>query len=246
MIESVGWRGGGARAAIGGTRTEEGQNMLDAVIFDMDGTLVDSERLGFKAWEMVGERDGVPIPRDLYVSFVGRAYPPVIELLADYLGSEERARWAYDRHVEHEHELARTDLRAMPGAREVLESLSEDGYRLGLATSSRRATVEERLGRLGMLDFFESVTCGPEAEHSKPHPAIYLLAAERMGARPGACAVVEDSPNGVRSGHAAGMHVFMVPDMIDPTDEIERACEAVLPNLASLPGALAVLEERAY
>ena len=92
MIESVGWRGGGALAAIGGTRAEEERNMLDAVIFDMDGTLVDSERLGFKAWEMVGERDGVPIPRDLYVSFVGRAYPPVIELLADYLGSEERAR----------------------------------------------------------------------------------------------------------------------------------------------------------
>lgn len=92
-------------------------------------------------------------------------------------------------------------------AREALEELSTAGYPLALATSTYRAKAVPRLERFGLLDMFATMTTGDEIENGKPAPDIFLLAAERMGVEPANCAVVEDSHNGVRSGHAAGARV---------------------------------------
>ena len=127
----------------------------------------------------------------------------------------------------------------MPGAREALDELHAAGYPLALATSTYRSKAISRLDRFGLRDMFASITTGDEIENGKPAPDIFLLAAERMGVDPARCAVIEDSHNGVRSGHAAGAQVFMVPDMVPPTSEIEGMCAAILENLHELPGAIA-------
>lgn len=215
--------------------------MIKAVIFDMDGTLVDTERLGIKAWELTSERLGIEVPEDLVYSFIGRTQPAVLGLLAESCGGMEVARRAYDIHRVITVELAKTDLVAKPGAYEALDALADEGYYLGVASSSRLETIRGNLGRLGLLDFFEDLTSGDEVSAGKPDPEIFQLAASRAGAEPGECIVVEDSPNGVRSGHAAGTHVVMVPDVIAPTPEISAMCDAILESLVELPRAVDAL-----
>lgn len=214
---------------------------LEAVVFDMDGTLVDSERLSFAAWAPAAQELGVSVPDDLAKQFIGRNKNSYMGLLAEYLGGDTDLAWRlYDLHIELFERAAEHGLRAKPGAREACEALRAAGIKLAVASSSARDTVENRLGRVGLLDMFSILTCGDEVAGSKPKPDIFLEAARRVGSEPAACAAIEDSFNGVRAGHAAGMRTFMVPDLLDPTPEIEALCEGVLTSLHDLPAALGI------
>ena len=213
--------------------------MITTVIFDMDGTLVDSEPLSRKAWYVTTERMGVDIPTSMLESFLGRNAVSVEADLAAQLGGLEQAREAFRIHAEAFDELAPSMIKLMPFAREALVALRASGLKIGLATSTGRERAMARLALFDLQSAFDSITCGDDGfKHGKPAPDIFLLAAERLGSTPEDCAVVEDSFNGVRAGHAAGMHVFMVPDMMQPTAEVADMCEAVLPSLAELPAAL--------
>jgi HAD superfamily hydrolase (TIGR01509 family) len=106
------------------------------------------------------------------------------------------------------------------GAFDVLAYLREQGYKVAMATSTPYATVMEHLADTGMTDCFDVIVTGDMVKRGKPDPEIYLMAAERLGVDPAACVGVEDSPNGVRSIHAAGMRAIMIPDMVEPTEEI--------------------------
>ena len=110
------------------------------------------------------------------------------------------------------------------GAKEVLEYLKSHGYKIGMATSTPLDTVKDHLARTGMTDYFDTVVTGDMIQNGKPAPDIYLLAAERLGVSPEECVGVEDSLNGVRAIHAAGMRAVMIPDMIEPTPEVEGLC----------------------
>lgn len=214
--------------------------VLEAVIFDMDGTLVDSERVSQEAWKRAARDLGIELPGELIHSFIGRTAPSVHVLMVEHLGGDdELAKECFRLHLVHFDQICETDLTLMPGAREALDELHAAGYPLALATSTYRSKAIPRLDRFGLRDMFASITTGDEIENGKPAPDIFLLAAERMGVDPARCAVIEDSHNGVRSGHAAGAQVFMVPDMVPPTSEIEGMCAAVLESLHELPGAIA-------
>lgn len=212
--------------------------MIKAAIYDMDGTLVDTEHLGLVAWDKAAEQLGADVPRELAKQFIGRARPSVVDMLVEHLGSRPLSEAVYDLHRDIQFELSKEQLDTKPGAIESLRALHEEGYRIALATSSRRQTVDYNLNRFGIMDLFEVITCGDEMERGKPHPDIYLLTAERLGIDPVECAVIEDSANGVKAGHAAGMHVYMVPDVLAPTDELIALCDRVLKDLFELPGAL--------
>lgn len=214
--------------------------VLEAVIFDMDGTLVDSERVSQEAWKRAARDLGIELPGELIHSFIGRTAPSVHALMVEHLGGDdELAKECFRLHLVHFDQICETDLTLMPGAREALDELHAAGYSLALATSTYRSKAIPRLDRFGLRDVFASITTGDEIENGKPAPDIFLLAAERMGVDPTRCAVIEDSHNGVRSGHAAGAQVFMVPDMVPPTSEIEGMCAAVLESLHELSGAIA-------
>lgn len=212
---------------------------FDAIIFDMDGTLVDTERLGFKGWDLAAAELGADVPHELAVSFVGHNEPAVLAMLTDAMGDADLARRVFDLHWQKRRELAETELEAKPGALDALRALKAEGYRLAVASSSGCEIIEINLLRAGMLDYFDSITAGTEVENGKPAPDIFLLAAQKLGIEPARAAVIEDSPNGVRAGHAAGMQVYLVPDIIAPTPQIEAMTHEVLSTLADLPTAIA-------
>lgn len=213
---------------------------IQTVIFDMDGTLVDSERVSQEAWQGAAVDLGVELSGEFTRSFIGRNVVSVRALLAERLGgSVDAANEAIRLHNVHFDELSQTDLTLMPGAREALDQLQAAGFPLALATSTYREKALMRLERFGLGDAFATITCGDDVENGKPAPDIFLKAAERMGVDPAHCAVIEDSHNGVRAGHAAGAQVFMIPDMVSPTEEIADMCTAVLPSLHELPAAIA-------
>ena len=198
--------------------------MKKAFIFDMDGTLFDTEALTKEGLRAVsrkhGERDdidnfypstcGLTVSNAelLYRGFYGENYP-------FYERREELRKWIKEF----------IDTKGIPikkGAEELLGYLKENGYKIALATSSTRASAEGHIKKADFEKYFDVTVCGDEIKNSKPHPEIFLTVAEKLGVSPENCYVAEDSYLGVESGVAAGMKVFMIPDM-NPPREKEKA-----------------------
>lgn len=205
----------------------------------MDGTLVDSEGVSRRAWDVAADELRVPLPSSFIDTLLGRNSRACRELLIKHLeGDEELAQRAVDIHLKVFLELAATDLKLKPGAHEALEALRSAGLPLAVATSTARVRAIPRLERFSLTSYFTSIVCGDEVSNGKPEPDIFIEAARRLGFDPAACAVIEDSFSGVRAGHSSGAQVFMVPDLMEPTDEIGALCTAVLPSLHDLPAAI--------
>ena len=120
------------------------------------------------------------------------------------------------------------------GLDELFAFLKAEGYYIGLATSTRHARTLQMLGRAGLSDAFDTIMAGDMVENGKPHPEIYLRAAEALGVEPSECMGVEDSLAGVRAVHAAGMFTVMIPDLVEPTPEIEALLDARCETLGDI------------
>ncbi|MFI6820977.1 HAD family hydrolase [Micromonospora sp. NPDC050187] len=181
------------------------------MLFDMDGTLVDSEKLWDVAlYELAAEYGGT-LSEEARLAMVGTSMPDSMEILHADLAQPWRdpaasAAWIDDRIVE----LFRTGLRWRPGASDLLRAVRAAGLPTALVTSSGRRLVEIALDTLGR-DSFDVVVCGDEVEAPKPHPEPYLTAARLLGVPIGRCVAIEDSPTGVASALAAGAVVLAVP-----------------------------------
>lgn len=205
--------------------------MIKAVIFDMDGTLIDSERIAIIAWNRSAKRFGFDIPLEMLHGFIGMTRAACMGTLIEQVGSERIANELFEDHKLIEDELYPTMLTLKPGAAEIIESLHTRDLKLAVATSTRTVQAHQKFDRFGLTSYFDVFTCGDELNRSKPEPDIFLLTASRLGVDPAECVVVEDSFNGVRAGHAAGMHTIMVPDINNPTKEIAELADAVVPSL---------------
>ena len=207
-----------------------GVDDIEAVIFDMDGILFDTERLCKDAWKMSAIQIGLMnTPEDerkfdgAVKNCIGLNHTDTRAYLYSVYGESLPYDKMMDLCTQHMHEKIVSDgLPIKKGAREILSFLKENGYHIGLASSSRTSSVMSHLKRAGMTSYFESVTGGDMVEHSKPNPDIYLIACKQLSVVPESAIAIEDSPNGLRSAYAAGMHPVMVPDMIEPTPDIEE------------------------
>ena len=195
---------------------------FQAVVFDVDGTLFDTERLSRGNWLAVGRELGWPQVGEAYLDFVGQNRADIREKMRSRWGGgfpmEEFLETCSRRSLE---QIEREGVPLKPGAREILAALSQRGVPLALATSTSGQRTARRLELTGLGPCFQSVTTGDQVSQGKPHPEIYLLACARMGTDPAHTLAVEDSANGIRSAHGAGMPVAMVPDLIPPTPELE-------------------------
>ena len=208
---------------------------FDAVIFDMDGVVFDSERAVLRGWQELSEKYGFPDVEIPYMRCCGVNAAASRQIFLDFYGED----FPYDAYCAEQSRNyhARYDggnLPMKPGIRELLDALTQRGCPLALASSTRSSTVVSQLRDAGLLPFFQTVVCGDQVSRSKPHPEIFLTAARMLGTAPAGCCVIEDSFNGIRAAHAGGMIPVMVPDLLPPDEEMRSLAHAIVPDLFAL------------
>lgn len=218
--------------------------MEKAIVFDMDGILFDTEKLCQDSWISVADRRGLPDMDKIFPKCIGRnendSRTIVLEAYGENFPYEDFRREAsawFGRWIQE------NGIPVKPGVRELLEWLKEEGWRIGLASSTRRSSVIHHLEQAGIQEYFEEIVTGDMVEHSKPQPDIYLLACSRLGVDPLQTYAIEDSPNGIRSAYRAGMHPIMVPDLIWPDEEMEQLSGCILESLMEVPDYLKRTQE---
>ena len=200
-----------------------------AVIFDMDGLLIDSERVILDCWRNVAAEQALSLDDGLWLSMVGMHDAACTELLARLLGPGKAERLSIDCKYRYDL-LVEQGLPLKDGAIELLRDLSTRGVPLAIATSTRRERALVKLARCGIDHYFDAIATSSDVEHPKPAADIYLLAAKRLGVPPENCTALEDSEMGVRAAAAAGMAVIQVPDLV-PASELTRSLAQVVTSL---------------
>jgi HAD superfamily hydrolase (TIGR01509 family) len=205
-----------------------------AAIFDMDGLLIDSERAISEAW-LAGARElGFSLEMADFVRVIGTAVQQSTALLIEIMGSEEAMRATAAK----AHSLLPQSGGGGPvfplktGALALLEALHAAGIPCAVASSSSVDEIRHRLGHVDVLKYFRAIAGGNEVAHGKPDPALYLLAAARLGVAPEDCIAFEDSENGARAAQAAGVRVVIVPDLKHPPEDVAARAHGVIASLA--------------
>ena len=203
-----------------------------AVVFDMDGVIFDTERLVIEFWKEVAKKHNIPNVEHTCIQCLGTNRVRTREIFLENYGAD----FPFDPYRAEVTELFNTHYKGVPlptkpGVRELLSYLQEQDIKVGLASSTVQHLVRDEIGTAGLLPYFQTLVCGDMVEHSKPAPDIFLKACEILNADPTKSIAIEDSFNGIRSAHCAGMTPIMVPDQVQPTDEIRALAFHVMPSL---------------
>ena len=205
------------------------------VIFDLDGTLLDTETLYLRFWLEAAHRMGYPMKEEhalaIRATHASVAEPLLKELVCpefDYHGVRALRRQIMEEYVD----VHGVD--AKPHMQEVLAKIKARGLRIGLATATPEPRARKYLRMVNAEQYFDAVTCADMVKNGKPAPDIYLLACARTGVSPSEALAVEDAPSGVLSAHAAGMRTVLIPDRDMPGKEITALCHAVVPDLTAV------------
>lgn len=209
--------------------------MIEAVLFDMDGLMFDTERLWTEAWMVTAEAEGLPVNLDVVAAMRGRNLADCKRVCLERLGPDfdfddyQAKTWVVMDRLVDKHNLPKK-----PGLVELLEVLRARGIPAVVCTSTRRVVAEGYLKRAEIDGCFKGLVCGDDVRNGKPHPEVFLKGAALTGKAPERCLVLEDSPNGIRAGAAAGCKAVMVPDLMEPTDELRALAAAIVPDLTAV------------
>ena len=196
--------------------------MVKGVISDMDGVILDSEKLYVRFWCEAGNFYGYPMNESHALSIRSMARKYAIEKLQGYFGKDFDYDAVRNKRVElMDKYVEQNGIDAKPGAEVLLRYLKENGVKTALATATPVERAKKYLEMVGLLKFFDEVCSARMVKNGKPAPDIYIYAAEKINLPPNKCVALEDSPNGVRSAYAAGCKTVMVPDMDLPSEEIK-------------------------
>jgi HAD superfamily hydrolase (TIGR01509 family) len=212
------------------------QSLFSAAIFDMDGLLLDSERMIMGAWLAAAGEEGMRLAASDFLQVVGRDAAESQARLTQLLGGPDTYQRVRQRTRQSLSPQAGVLFPLKPGALALLQQLRQRSIPCAVASSTYLAEVQRRLRAVAVLDYFQALVGGDEVLRSKPDPSIYLLAASRIGMTPERCLAFEDSDHGAQAAHAAGMRVVVVPDLKPHTDGVAYL------QLPSLEHALAHLE----
>ena len=206
-------------------------NPLHAVIFDMDGTLHDTEKLYDIAQRRAAAELGYTISDAFWHSLIGVPGQEGDAMLRAHLGPDFPLDAFNRSYAAHRDGLLADGVPLKPGVHELLDDLLTRGLKIALATSASRRSAEAQLASSGLRSRFAFVVTRDDVDRGKPHPDPFLLAARHLGLPPANCIVVEDAFTGIRGAHAAGTMPVLVPDILTPTPEIRALCVAVVADL---------------
>lgn len=208
---------------------------FEAVVFDMDGVIFDSEKLVVLCWQEIADKYGIQNIAEACQECLGLNREATKEKMLQKYGAD----FPYDTYKQEMSDLYHSrysggNLPLKQGVMEILTYLKENQIKISLASSTRSQVVIAELRDAGILHFFEQVICGDMVEKSKPEPDIFLKACEELLVELENVYAIEDSYNGIRAAHRAGLRAIMVPDMAAPTEEMEQITEVILPSLLAV------------
>lgn len=203
-----------------------------AILFDMDGLMIDTERMAQRAWQQAGAEFGFTLPAALYLQAVGRTAPATEALFRAGLGADFPFAAVYARKQHYLYTAIEEEgIPTKPGLLELLDRVERREIAKAVATSTARVLAIKKLTAAKLLRRFDTMVCGDEVAQGKPAPDIFLAAAAKLGVAPAHCLVLEDSSAGIQAAHAAGMRAIWVPDLIQPSPAITPLAYSVVRDL---------------
>ena len=205
---------------------------LDAVVFDMDGVIFDTETIALRSWQDTADAHNLGDITETAMKCVGRSTVDTIRIFDEAYGDKVSIEAMHVECVTRFNEIMQTEgLPIKKGARELLEHLRASGAVVALASSTNYDRVVMELKDADLFKYFRVIVGGNMIEHSKPEPDIYLLACKKLGVDPTKCIAVEDSRNGIISASRAGMMPLLVPDILKPDEEMLKLARATFDDL---------------
>jgi HAD superfamily hydrolase (TIGR01509 family) len=202
-----------------------------AVVFDMDGLLVDTEQVVFEAMKAAAQGAGQEMPFDLFQRLIGLPGHASDAIVREHFGEAFDPQAWRSAVAGHFREIAAGGVALKAGVIELLDVLDQRRLPRAVATSSTRQAVDHSLGQHGLVERFDAIISRELQAHHKPHPDPFLKAAAALAIAPDDCLALEDSHNGVRAAAAAGMMTVMVPDLLDPTEEMHDLALHIVSDL---------------
>ena len=213
---------------------------IKAVLFDMDGLMVDTESLSTEAFINSAKAQGYNMTKEETLKVLGFTKANIYLFWFDYFqGTNVDGKKLVDDHYEYiENVLYTVGPEKMPYVEELLKYLRENNYKIAVASSSDTADIKNNLEKTKLEKYIDEIASGAEVENGKPAPDVFLLAAKRLGVDPKDCLILEDSKAWIKAGKASGAMVFMVPDMFTVDKECEDTADRILTNLGEVIGIL--------
>ena len=205
--------------------------MIKYAIFDMDGTLLDTEPLYEKAWVDIGEKWGLEGMAEKYPLIVGRSIESICSMMKEWFGEDFDASGFFEERMKCFVGLIEREIPIKKGCIELLEFLKQQGIPMAIATSTPMYITSNNMDKTGIGKYMDAVVTAEAVQNGKPAPDIFLEAAKRIGADPLYTIVCEDSINGIRGAHRAAMKPIMVIDRLAQTDETAEICFATCDSL---------------
>ena len=208
---------------------------IKGVLFDMDGVILDTEKLYTRFWCEAAQALGFPMTHEMALGMRSLSHAVGERQLKAYLGENVNYQEVRSKRIELMTAfIDENGVEIKSGIHELIQFLNENGIKKAVATSSPLDRTKKYLSQVGLVDSFDELVSGHMVEHGKPAPDIYLYAASKLGLKPEECLVLEDSPTGLLAAYRAGCVPVMIPDQDQPNEEVKERAYAVVSNLITI------------